>query len=80
MTDHLGARESQVLHLIAEGLSNKEIGARLGVSEFTIKSHVQHVFRKLGATNRPHAVAIGVRRGWLDLTVVDHWVTWGGAA
>lgn len=67
MNEHLGERESQCLHLIASGLSNKEIAVAMGVAEYTAKSFVFKVLRKLGAANRAHAVALSFRRGWLDL-------------
>jgi DNA-binding CsgD family transcriptional regulator len=72
----LGARESEVLHLIAEGMSNKQIGVAMSISEFTVKSHLHNLLRKLGATNRSHAVAIGVRGGWLHLDSIDEITTW----
>ena len=45
--------------MIAEGLSNKEIGARLFVSENTVKTHASRLFEKLGARRRPEAVQMG---------------------
>jgi len=61
----LSARELEVLGLVAEGLSNKEIGRRLFLSEATVKSHLVHVFTKLGANSRTGAVATGRSRGLL---------------
>ena len=52
------ARELEILGLIAEGLSNKEIGARLFVSENTVKTHASRLFEKLGARRRTEAVQI----------------------
>ena len=52
------ARELEILGLIAEGLSNKEIGARLFVSENTVKTHASRLFDKLGAKRRTEAVQI----------------------
>jgi DNA-binding NarL/FixJ family response regulator len=57
------ARETEVLQLIAEGLSNGEIGRQLSLTEETVKKHVQHLLLKLHARNRAHAVAIGMRLG-----------------
>jgi DNA-binding NarL/FixJ family response regulator len=57
------AREIEVLHLISEGLVNREIGQRLFLSEETVKSHVRHLLAKLQARSRAHAVAVGFRRG-----------------
>src|SRR2546423_91547 len=59
--------ELRVLESIAEGLTDKEIAAREQLSEFTVKSHVRSLFRKLPARNRPHAVATAVRSGVLAL-------------
>jgi DNA-binding NarL/FixJ family response regulator len=63
----LTARETQVLERLAEGLSNKAIGARLGISEQTVKFHVASIAGKLGAHNRTDAVRRGVRRGLVTL-------------
>lgn len=52
----LSERELEVLRVMAEGLGNREIAARLFVSEATVKTHVQHIMRKLDATSRTHAV------------------------
>ena len=57
------ARELEMLHLISEGLTNREIARRLSLSEETVKVHVRHLFGRLQARSRAHAVAIGFRRG-----------------
>ena len=62
-TESLTARESEVLALLAAGASNKEIGARLHVSEHTVKAHVSTILSKLGAATRAEAVARGYRQG-----------------
>jgi DNA-binding CsgD family transcriptional regulator len=59
------ARVLQMLHLIADGSSNKEIGRSLFLSEETVKSHVRALLGFLAANNRAHAVAIGFREGLL---------------
>jgi DNA-binding NarL/FixJ family response regulator len=64
-TESLTPRERDVLMLLARGLSNKRIAARLDVSEHTIKFHVGSVLGKLGATTRAEAVALGARRGYI---------------
>ena len=59
----LTPREIEVLGMIAEGLGNKIIAARLGISEHTVKFHIASIFAKLNAGNRTEAVTIGVRQG-----------------
>lgn len=63
----LTARERDVLALLAEGLRNKEIAARLGVGEATARSHVEAILAKFGARERTAAVAQAARRGFLQL-------------
>jgi DNA-binding CsgD family transcriptional regulator len=60
-------REREILALLAEGLGNKQIGARLGISPSTVKTHLEFLFEKLGVSSRAEAVATGVRRGLLLL-------------
>lgn len=57
----LTPRQREVLELITEGMSNKEIGRRLGVAEGTVKMHVATILKTIGANNRAHAAAIGRR-------------------
>ena len=59
----LTPRETQVLEMLAEGLSNKEIAARLGISDHTAKFHVNSILSKLHASTRTEAVMRGIRRG-----------------
>lgn len=61
----LSAREIDVLGLVAEGLSNREIAKRLFISEGTVKTHLVHAFSKLGADSRTGAVATARRHGYL---------------
>ncbi len=63
----LTPREVSVLRLIAAGNTNKEIGARLSLTEVTVKSHVKNILAKLGANDRTHAVTIALKRGIIDL-------------
>ena len=65
--ESLTAREIQVLELLAEGLPNKSIAVRLGISDQTVKFHVASVAGKLGAANRTDAVRLAVRRGLITL-------------
>ena len=53
--DSLSARERQVLHLLARGMANKQIGRALGISERTVKVHVGNIFRRLGVNDRTSA-------------------------
>jgi DNA-binding NarL/FixJ family response regulator len=61
----LSPRETQVLALVAEGCSNREVGQRLFVGEATVKTHLLHVFEKLGVGDRTRAVTLAMERGWL---------------
>jgi NarL family two-component system response regulator YdfI len=63
----LTAREVEVLRMLAEGLANKEIAYRLGLSEHTVKFHVAALFGKLHASSRTEAVTMGVRQGLILL-------------
>jgi DNA-binding NarL/FixJ family response regulator len=63
----LTPREEEVLHLLVEGLSNKEIGARLHLTEGTVKNYVSNIIAKLQANDRTHAVVTALRRGLVDL-------------
>ena len=62
----LSEREHEVLGLIAEGLSAPEIGERIHLSTATVKTHLQHLYEKLGVSERAAAVAEGMRRGLVD--------------
>jgi DNA-binding NarL/FixJ family response regulator len=63
----LTARETEVLRMIAEGLANKEIAWRLGISEHTVKFHVSSLLGKLGAGSRTEAIGAGIRQGVIML-------------
>jgi DNA-binding NarL/FixJ family response regulator len=62
----LTQRELDVLRLIANGLPNHEIAARLSLSFHTVKNHVQNIFKKIDVTRRTEAVERARRQGWLD--------------
>ncbi len=64
-TEELSPRELEVLQLLAQGKPNKLIGADLAITEVTVKSHVQSVFRKLNVLSRTEALAVATRRGLL---------------
>jgi DNA-binding NarL/FixJ family response regulator len=63
----LSARETDVLKVIAQGKSNKEIGSALFISEGTVKSHVKAIFSKMNVVSRTEAVARATRRGLIQL-------------
>ncbi len=63
----LTPREEEVLYLLVEGLSNKEIGAQLHLTEGTVKNYVSAIIAKLQANDRTHAVVTALRRGLVDL-------------
>ena len=65
--DALSPLEVRVLRLIAEGNSNKEIAARLSVTEDSVKGHVRNILSKLGANDRTHAAMIGIKRGIIEV-------------
>jgi DNA-binding NarL/FixJ family response regulator len=72
LADHIAdepltGREIDVLQHVAGGNRNKDIAQQLSISEETVKVHVKHIMEKLGATDRTAAVAIGVRRGIIQL-------------
>ena len=63
----LTEREVEVLREVAGGNRNREIAARLFISEETVKVHIKHIMEKLGASDRTQAVSIGLRRGIIQL-------------
>jgi len=63
----LSNREVEVLQQVAAGHRNRDIAAKLFITEETVKVHIKHLMEKLGASDRTQAVAIGVRRGIIQL-------------
>jgi two-component system NarL family response regulator len=63
----LTRREMEVLRSMAQGMTNRQIGAALSISDDTVKLHVKHLFRKLHVDDRTEAVAVAARRGILQL-------------
>jgi DNA-binding NarL/FixJ family response regulator len=64
---NLTPREREIMHLMAEGGTAQDVGAQVGVSVETVRTHVRNVIRKLQARNRVHAIAIALQRG--DITI-----------
>jgi DNA-binding NarL/FixJ family response regulator len=62
----LTAREREILQLLADGMSNSDVAAKLFISQETVKSHVRHILTKLEADTRTHAVAIALRDAIID--------------
>jgi two-component system, NarL family, response regulator YdfI len=67
LSEEITSRETDVLRLLAEGLVNKDIATRLGISEHTVKFHISSILDKLGASTRTEAVARGIRRGLIPI-------------
>ena len=67
MLEDLTARESEVLRLVSIGLGNKEIAARLAISEHTAKFHISSILSKLHAGSRTEAVSLGIRKGLIPI-------------
>ena len=67
LAEPLTPREAEVLQLLADGLGNKDIAAKLSISEHTIKFHIRSILGKLGAASRTEAVARGLRSGLIEL-------------
>jgi DNA-binding NarL/FixJ family response regulator len=65
--EELSAREIEILRLIADGNSNKQVADQLSIGEATVKSHMTNILSKLQANDRTHAVAIALRRGIIEL-------------
>lgn len=63
--DKLSRREAEILSLLVEGRTNKEIAIALDLQEITIKVHLRNVYRKIGAANRAQAVRIAMSSGWV---------------
>ncbi len=63
----LSARETEILQLIAKGVSNNEAAGMLNLSKATIRTHLEHIYRKLEVTNRVEAVTEGLRKGIIQM-------------
>ena len=67
LSEEITSRETDVLRMLAEGLVNKDIAARLDISEHTVKFHISSILDKLGASTRTEAVILGIRRGLIPI-------------
>jgi DNA-binding NarL/FixJ family response regulator len=67
LSEEITSRETDVLRMLAQGLVNKDIAARLGISEHTVKFHISSILDKLGASTRTEAVTLGIRRGLIPI-------------
>jgi DNA-binding NarL/FixJ family response regulator len=67
VSETLTPREREVLDWLAEGLTNRAIAARLGISDHTVKFHVASIYGKLGASTRAEAIRRGLRRGLITI-------------
>ncbi len=65
--ERLTAREYDVVRLVAEGRSNDEIGATLGIGSKTVETHLSRIFERFGVSSRTELAARAVREGWLDV-------------
>lgn len=65
--DELSAREREVLLLMAEGMSNRDIATELGITEKTVKCHVGMILSRFGVKDRTNAVIVAIRRGYVQL-------------
>jgi DNA-binding NarL/FixJ family response regulator len=62
----LTEREMEILRLVGKGLTNKDIGQKLYISDRTVQAHLSNIFSKLGVNSRTEAVMYAVRRGWIS--------------
>lgn len=63
---NLSSRQIEILHLMAEGYASRVIGEKLGISRYTVRNHKHEMYKRLGASSAEHAVAIAMRRGYID--------------
>jgi len=68
MTAGLSTRERQVLELVAKGLTNKEVAGTLGLSQFTVRNHLQRITEKLDASDRTEAIFIAIQTGLITVS------------
>jgi DNA-binding NarL/FixJ family response regulator len=64
----LSPRESEILEFVTRGFSNKEIAAKLGISQQTVKNHMTSILNKLNVDDRTQAAVMALRRGWVRIS------------
>jgi len=64
---NLSNREAEILQLVSKGLPNHEVGEILGLTKATIRTHLEHIYKKLDVTNRVEAVTEGIRKGIIEI-------------
>ena len=65
----LTGRQIEVLALVARGLTNRQVGEALGISERTVRNHMRAILRKLRSRDRTHAVVMAISAGWISIPV-----------
>jgi DNA-binding NarL/FixJ family response regulator len=76
----LTARQIEVLALVARGLTNRQVGEALGISERTVRNHMRAILRKLRSRDRTHAVVMAISAGWISIPVDATGTPMAGAA
>jgi two-component system NarL family response regulator len=67
LRSNLTARESEILEMLAKGLTNKQIGTALSISENTVRNHVNSIMEKLEVSDRTEAVAVAIQQGIIQI-------------
>jgi two-component system response regulator DegU len=62
-------RQLEILRNVARGRTNREIGETLGISELTVRNHMQSILKRLSSADRTHAVVIAIGNGWISIPV-----------
>lgn len=65
----LTERQLEVIALVARGLTNRQVGQGMGISERTVRNHMRTILRKLAAHDRTHAVVLSIGNGWIAIPI-----------